>query len=32
MSTATAVKIEAGESATRIAPLASVELAEEAWR
>ncbi|HKC78039.1 MAG TPA: MarR family transcriptional regulator [Gaiellaceae bacterium] len=32
MSTATAVKIEAGERATQIAGLAHVELAEEAWR
>jgi hypothetical protein len=32
MSTATAVKIEAGDAATQIAGLAAVELAEEAWR
>jgi DNA-binding MarR family transcriptional regulator len=32
MSTATAVKIEAGPGATQLAPGASVELAEEAWR
>jgi DNA-binding MarR family transcriptional regulator len=32
MSTATAVKIEAGENATQSADGASVELAEEAWR
>src|SRR5690349_20423368 len=32
MSTATAVKIEPGEGATQIPELATVELAEEAWR